>query len=79
MILVHVDDFLAAGSDKFENTIMIAIMKKFCFGRVSVDNFTYTGISIQQSEKRVIYINQNVFFQNLPFQEYSKKDPEGKN
>ena len=40
LILVHVDDFLAAGSNAFENDIMKMLLQRFCFGKVSAYNFT---------------------------------------
>ena len=76
MILVHVDDFLAAGSKIFEQSIMESLISKFSFGTVSNKDFIYTGISIKQNEEKIIFINQNQFSQSIPVHEYAKGEPD---
>ena len=44
LIISHVDDFLAAGSEMFNNNIIKSLLKQFSFGKISEHNFTYTGI-----------------------------------
>ena len=71
------DDFLAAGSPKFELKIMKALIAKFQFGTVSSKNFNYTGIAIKQDDhNKSIQIDQNQFIESLPIYHYEKGDSE---
>ena len=48
LILLHVDDFLAAGANTFQKNVLDILLKSFSFGKISDKNFIYTGISINQ-------------------------------
>ena len=59
LILLHVDDFLAGGSDIFERDIVKMMLSKFCFGEISNNKFTYTGITIKQNKKKRNNFNES--------------------
>ena len=63
------------GTSTFEQDIVNSMLKKFCFGKISTNEFTYMGISISHnSESKAISINQNQFISDLPIHSYSKQD-----
>ena len=76
LILLHVDDFLAAGNETFENKVMGTLLETFSFGKVSCDKFSYTGISIRQEDDKTIRIDQKNFTQSLPIYQYCPQDPD---
>ena len=53
MIAVHVDDFLHAGDEEFERTIIPRILENLVVGKTEVNNFTYTGFHIEQQENGI--------------------------
>ena len=50
LLIFHVDDYLSAGSEIFENEIMANLRMKYTFGKVEQKNFTFTGIEISQND-----------------------------
>ena len=50
LIVIHVDDYLSAGSDIFQKEIISKLRAKYNFGKISKNNLVYTGIQIQQDE-----------------------------
>ena len=76
ILIVHVDDYLSAGSDIFQQHIMNKLRDKYKFGTISNKEFVYTGIQIQQDDESNIYANQNEFIRDLNVNKYSSKDGE---
>ena len=64
LFLMHVDDFLWAGSELFNVTIISPLRKKFCFGKESDSRFRYIGLHIEQT-KGEIYIHQQDYIDEL--------------
>ena len=73
LLLLHVDDMLSCGSSLFEKDIMINLRKKYTFGKISKNNFEYTGIFIFQNDKKEIFLNQNAFSKNMPLFSYTNQ------
>ena len=73
LLLLHVDDMLSCGSSLFEKDIMINLRKKYTFGKISTNNFEYTGIFIFQNDKKEIFLNQNAFSKNMPLFSYTNQ------
>lgn len=48
------DDFLHAGDDIFEETIMNMLRQRFLAGKVEEGNFKYIGFQIKQSENGIL-------------------------
>ena len=57
IICVHVDDFLSAGTENFESTIMAQLNEIFCIGNTNTSSFKYLGKQIRQND-RGICLNQ---------------------
>ena len=74
MILVHIDDFLAAGSKHYEKEVVQKMLEKFKFGTISSEKFMYTGIEINQDEKKRISMNQDQFIKDLSEYQFLKQD-----
>ena len=51
LILIHVDDILSSGSQMFKSNIITKLRTNYKFGKVSENNFIYTGIHMFQNEK----------------------------
>ena len=64
LFLMHVDDFLWAGSELFNVTIISPLRKKLCFGKESDSRFRYIGLHIEQT-KGEIYIHQQDYIDEL--------------
>ena len=52
--VTHVDDFLDAGSEKFEKDILENVTKTFMIGSESEKEFRYIGINLTQNQEGVI-------------------------
>ena len=63
-IALHVDDFLHAGDQFFNNTIMPQILSIFKVGKSESRNFLYTGFRIRQ-ENDCIVVDQEKYTQNV--------------
>lgn len=64
IITVHVDDFLFGGTDQFHDTIIRPIKCIFEIGRICLPPMIYLGLSINQTESKII-INQNEYINSL--------------
>ena len=51
---LHVDDFIHAGSDSFNDSILYPILKSFQVGKNEKENFMYTGFYIKQSGDSIV-------------------------
>ena len=54
LILLHVDDFLLAGSDNFAVLVTKKIEDAFQIGKRKVTNFRYVGLDIEQTAEGII-------------------------
>ena len=54
LILLHVDDFLLAGSDNFAVFVTKKIEDAFRIGKRKVTNFRYVGLDIEQTAEGII-------------------------
>ena len=57
-IVLHVDDFLHAGENSFENTVSEKLTKVYKMGKVEEKKFRYVGFDIEQKSEG-IYIDQS--------------------
>lgn len=51
---LHVDDFIHAGSDSFNDSILYPILKSFQVGKNEKESFMYTGFYIKQSGDNIV-------------------------
>ena len=47
IIVLHVDDIMATGSEEFFNTVISNIKNKFRFSKLENDKFRFTGIDVE--------------------------------
>lgn len=64
LIGLHVDDFLHAGSQTFNETVIKEIHKEFLVGKNEKSSFVYTGFAIKQQQHEVV-LDQNSYIQGL--------------
>ena len=64
LIGLHVDDFLHAGSQTFNETVIQEIHNEFLVGKNEKGSFTYTGFAIKQKDHQVI-LDQNSYTQGV--------------
>ena len=76
ILLVHVDDFLTAGTEIFQTEIITPFRKKYSFGTVTGKNFIYTGLNVRQNENKEIFVNQSDFVKKIEIHEFLKQNPE---
>ena len=61
---LHVDDGLCAGNQQFLHKLEL-LEKKYPFGSKRVNNFTFTGIDIQQSSDGTIHLSQSKYVRTI--------------
>ena len=76
LLLIHVDDYLSAGTSVFQKEIIDKLRKKYIFGTISHHNFYFTGIHIVQDENMQIMIDQNKFLSGIETFNIPRKDPD---
>lgn len=64
MIGIHVDDFLQAGNEYFNNHVMPQVIKAFKIGKCEIKQFMYTGFNITQ-DKSGITLDQSGYVKNI--------------
>ena len=65
LLLVHVDDFLCAGNQRFMTDVIGKLLKKYLFSKHDAcSNFTYIGWNISQGED-AININQTEYVESV--------------
>jgi len=64
LFLIHVDDFIYAGTKEFEDDVINHIKTAFKIGTENEGNFKYIGLNIKQCEA-VITVDQNPFAEQL--------------
>ena len=61
---MHVDDGLCCGDSQFA-TVLAQLERRFPFGSKRVEDFTFTGIHVQQDEDHNIHLDQEAYVQNI--------------
>ena len=64
LFLMHVDDFLWAGSDKFKENVISPLRVKFRCGKEMDSSFRYIGLSIEQEDGQ-IFLEQQDYTEEL--------------
>ena len=64
LFLMHVDDFLWAGSDRFKEDVISLLRFKFHFGKEMDTSFRYIGLDIEQDEGQ-IYLHQHEYTEEI--------------
>ena len=64
MTVLHVDDFLVAGSPEFLSRLSTQLEKRFTFGRTEFTKFKFTGLNIEQTADG-IYVDQVDYIRNI--------------
>lgn len=64
LFLMHVDDFLWAGSDQFKENVISPLRMKFHFGKEMNTSFRYIGLDIEQDEGQ-IYLHQHEYTEEI--------------
>lgn len=64
LFMSHIDDFLHAGDDSFDEEVMIPLRKRFLAGKLEEKDFSYVGFQIHQSCDSVI-LDQNDYVNNI--------------
>ena len=72
LIAIHVDDFLHAGTDNFENNIIPKLLKDLVVGKTEINNFTYTGFHIEQSKDRIT-LDQHEYLNSIEIPTFDAK------
>ena len=76
LLLIHIDDYLSAGTKVFEEEMMSKLRETYVFGNISSGDFYLTGIHIVQNDKMEISIDQNQFLEQIPVFDVSRQDPD---
>ena len=73
MTVLHVDDFLVAGSQEFLKLISTKLENRFTFGNMELTKFKFTGLHIEQNKKG-IYVDQIGYIHSIqPISSYRMK------
>jgi len=56
-VIIHVDDIIISGTQKFVDWIVAIIKRRFKVSKDQLDKFTYTGMSIRKDILGAIYLN----------------------
>ena len=59
-VIIHVDDIIISGTQKFVDWIVAIIKRRFKVSKDQLDKFTYTGMSIRKDILGAIFLNQNL-------------------
>ena len=61
IFLMHVDDFLFAGSEDFNQSVIAPISEKYKVGKRLQQHFKYVGLNVIQNANNTITIDQNQY------------------
>ena len=64
MTILHVDDFLVAGSSEFLQMLSQKLKRRFTFGKTELTKFKFTGLNIEQTEEG-IFVDQIEFIHSI--------------
>ena len=76
IFVMHVDDFLFAGTEDFNKNVIEPIASKYKVGKRMIDNFRYLGLSVTQDGSSV-KVNQNDYgaeMEEIPVSSSRKSD-----
>ena len=77
LLIIHVDDYLSAGTEYFKRNITSKLRKRYKFGKVLTTDFEYTGLHIRQDPDTFsIEVNQDEFIKNIAEHQYKKGEEE---
>ena len=74
LLIFHVDDFLNSGNDEFEKDIILPLRQKYSFGKISHQDFTFTGLHLTQNKNYEIFVDQNDFAAKMDLYDYRKQE-----
>ena len=63
LMTIHVDDFIYAGSEHFEDIIVNNVLHNVDVKTMDATDFTYLGLEIKQLEDKSITVSQNKYIQ----------------
>ena len=66
LLVIHVDDILIAGDDKFHSEVVERLLTKFKIGKRNKGDFRYVGIDVHQSDIGDIFVSQNDYVDEIP-------------
>ena len=72
LLILHVDDFLVAGSESFLTNLPNHLMKRFDFSKMERTVFQYTGVNIEQKKDKSILIDQITYIRRIKPLEFGK-------
>ena len=64
VIIVHVDDFLFAGNEKFQNAVIANLRQTFAIGKEESKQFKYLDLNLCYQEDKIT-IDQKEYIKNL--------------
>ena len=64
LLIAHVDDFLWAGTDKFNESVIIKLKQTFKVSTENAESFTYIGIELHRNPQG-IYVKQKKYLDDL--------------
>ena len=64
MVIIHVDDFLVAGTTDFFTVVKQKLIGRFTFGKIEFGSFKFTGLNIKQTPDGIL-VDQNDYVQSL--------------
>lgn len=64
ILLSHIDDFLHAGDEKFENDVLSPLRTRFVPGKIENEQFSYVGFQIRQTPDGV-YLDMSDYCKNV--------------
>lgn len=77
IIVSHIDDFLHAGTDIFQDKIIKSLVENFTAGKEEEKTFSYVGLQIRQ-EFNGIYVDQLQYIDNLEIKKTDKEECKNK-
>ena len=63
LMAIHVDDFIYAGSEHFEDIIVNNVLHNVDVKTMDATDFTYLGLEVKQLEDKSITVSQNKYIQ----------------
>ena len=63
-VAIHVDDFMHAGTEHFNSTIIPKLLEGLVVGKTESKEFTYTGFHITQNENGIL-LDQKNYLENI--------------
>ena len=64
LLIAHVDDFLWAGTERFQQSVIMKLKQTFTISTENAASFTYVGIELQKTDEG-IYVAQKKYLEEL--------------